>query len=190
MEWGYAGLAALPDERYAGHAGRPVDAKKIVAANLNAWMAYAKDQGASGGSVKGLSGLSGVSRPTIDDIRAGVGGCGVDTLEALAGVYGLLAWQMLVPAASGYPPQRPVLGDTQAAEAEIEKRARARAAEILREATALHDDTGKARRDGRSVRKPFHLGPIATLESGGHVDPIKPPGKRKAKGKAKARAKA
>jgi hypothetical protein len=140
---------ALSDERQERHPFRPMDVKETVARNLNAWMQYADDRQAAGGSVKGLSGLAKVSRPTIDDIRAGKGGCGIDTLEKIANVYGLVAWQMLVP--GNRPPWKPQIANEAAIEEEVERRAQHMVAKILREREALlGKETG---RSGRAVKE-------------------------------------
>ena len=147
-----------------------MEAKDVVAANLRALMAYAKDRGAAGGSVKALSRLSGVSRPAIDAMRSGAGGCGVDTLDAVARVFGLSAWQMLVSELT--PPGRPVLANEAAIESEVKRRTAA-LADMLREATEVlrvePEQAGPAR---RSPADPFGLGKVATIESGGRVEPV------------------
>lgn len=183
-------LPALPDERQPRHPSH-MDAKDVVAANLRSWMDHAKDRGEPAGSVKSLSRLSGVSRPAIDAMRSGSGGCGVDTLEAVAGVFGLTAWQMLVPKLA--PPSRPVLANEAAIEFEVKRRTAA-LADMLREATEVlrvqPEQAGSAR---RSTADPFGLGAVATIESGGDVPPVatRPSGAgRKARPKAGARPKA
>lgn len=131
-----------------------MDVKETVARNLNAWMQYADDHRTAGGSVKGLSVLSKISRPTIDDIRAGTGGCGIDTLEKIANVYGLVAWQMLVP--GNKPPWKPQIANEAAIEEELQRRTQHEVAKALREKEALHGE--KIRRSRRAVKEPALAG--------------------------------
>jgi hypothetical protein len=152
-------------------------AKDIVAQNLRAWMEFAASRGYPTGSAKGLAKVSGISRPTIADMRNGVSGCGVDTLEAVAAAYGLMAWQMLVAGID--PPDKPVLGNEEAIEAEVSRRA----ARLVKMQASLQVSDEKAR-SGPSVAYPF--GPVQDARA----EPPDPKGSRTAKaagGRARAK---
>jgi transcriptional regulator with XRE-family HTH domain len=87
-----------------------VEARDIVAENLNALMAYAKKTGhPERASNKGLAKLSGVSRPTIRQMRKAERAVGIDTLQAIAEVFEIEAWSLLVPHLEpSNPPTKPI----------------------------------------------------------------------------------
>lgn len=87
-----------------------VEARAIVAVNLNALMDYAAEAGHPERSTnKGLEKLSGVSRPTIRGMREGTRDVGIDTLQAVAEVFEIQAWTLLVPHLDpSNPPTKPM----------------------------------------------------------------------------------
>lgn len=94
-----------------------------LANNLKALMVYACDQGHPRlASVKGLAAASGISRAGIDNVLHSRKAATLDTIEALAGAYGLQAWQLLVP---GLDPANPPVVTVTEEEKELYKRIRA-----------------------------------------------------------------
>lgn len=87
-----------------------VEARAIVAVNLNALMDYAAETGhPERATNKGLEKLSGISRPTIRGMREGTRDVGIDTLQAVAEVFEIQAWTLLVPHLDpSNPPTKPM----------------------------------------------------------------------------------
>lgn len=87
-----------------------VDTKEIVAQNLAALMEHARDTGnPQRASVKGLAGLAGVGRYTIDGMLDGIRNTGIETLQKVAEVFEIQAWTLLVPHLDpSNPPTRPM----------------------------------------------------------------------------------
>jgi transcriptional regulator with XRE-family HTH domain len=74
-----------------------MDIRDIVAVNIQTLMDYARDHSQPHGDQKSLAKKARVAMSTIARIRKAEVGCSVDVLDAIARVYGLSAWQLLMP---------------------------------------------------------------------------------------------
>lgn len=74
-----------------------MDVRGVAAANLHALIYHAKAHHRTGRDRLSLATAAGVSPSTVGRIMNLEQAPGIDTLDALARVYGLRAWQLLIP---------------------------------------------------------------------------------------------
>lgn len=74
-----------------------MDVKQIVASNLRALLAYAAAHKLPYADAKSLARKAGIAGSTVGHILRGENATTIDTLQALADVYGLTAWALLIP---------------------------------------------------------------------------------------------
>ena len=77
-------------------------ASEVLAANLDKLMAAAKSPAKS---QLGLAKKSGIAQATIGRILRGETHAGLDTIDAIAKVYGIAAWQLILPGLDPGNPQ-------------------------------------------------------------------------------------
>lgn len=108
---------AMPKPTENREGGEPV-VVSVVATNLKNLMEHAgKKSGRGPSSIRALAKAAEISRPTIDAILDRGRGAGIDTIERIARVYGLEAWQMLVQGLD--PANAPMLREASETEKEF-----------------------------------------------------------------------
>lgn len=93
----YAGMATHRDREEAG-AGTNARPRDILAENLKTLMAASSKLSTFPDIIRASNGK--ISNGTLDRIRRKESATGVDSLEPLAEVFGMQAWQLLVPGLS------------------------------------------------------------------------------------------
>lgn len=73
------------------------DVRAVVAVNLQRLIDYAKDNRRPGADAKSLAAKAGVTPSTVGRWLKGDNAAQIDTLETVAKVYKLRAWQLLIP---------------------------------------------------------------------------------------------
>jgi transcriptional regulator with XRE-family HTH domain len=101
--------------------------KNIVAANVQTLMDYAKDHGQPYADQKALAKRAKVAMSTVARIRKAEVGCSIDVLDAIARVYGLSAWQLMMP---NLDPTNPPVFCVTATERDLYRRMRHAAAAL------------------------------------------------------------
>jgi transcriptional regulator with XRE-family HTH domain len=119
-------LSSAFSESYSLHYSA-MDIKDIVAANVQTLMDYARDHDQPYGEQKALAKRAKVAMSTVARIRKAEVGCSIDVLDAIARVYGLSAWQLMMP---NLDPTNPPVFCVTATERDLYRRMRHAAAAL------------------------------------------------------------
>lgn len=122
---------------FVGYPTGMADVRKIVGDNIRVLQEYARDHNRPCSDDKSLGLRAKVEPSTVGRIRKGMISTGIETLESIANVYKLSAWQLLIPNLD--PANPPVVPYTDTERA-LYWRIRSVAAEFVRTGKVEHDE--------------------------------------------------